>query len=142
MKLIKKLNKWANSHTYYPIDILRIALGVFLVYKGIYFFKNSSYLESLLMELKFDGLSSLLWSIHIIGLLHFVGGILIIFGLLTRLTLIFHLPIILGAVVINFIGSMITPNLTQASIVLVVSLFFIFYGSGRHSADYDFKMEA
>lgn len=51
---IKKLNKCANSHAYYPIDILRIALGIFLALKGIYFFKNSSYLESLLVELNFD----------------------------------------------------------------------------------------
>ncbi len=103
MKLIKKLNKWANSHAYYPIDILRIVLGAFLVFKGIYFFKNSSYLESLLMELKFDGLTSLMWSIHIIGLLHFVGGIMVIFGLLTRLTLIVQFPILLEQWLLTFL---------------------------------------
>jgi uncharacterized membrane protein YphA (DoxX/SURF4 family) len=142
MKLIKKLNKWANSHAYYPIDILRVALGVFLIYKGIYFFKNSSYLESLLIELKFDGFSSLMWSVHIVGLFHFVGGIMIVFGLLTRLVLIVQLPIFIGAVAINFFGSMHAQNLTQASIVFIVSLFFLFFGSGKHSADYDLKMQA
>jgi uncharacterized membrane protein YphA (DoxX/SURF4 family) len=142
MKLIKKLNKWANSHAYYPIDILRVALGVFLIYKGIYFFKNSSYLESLLIELKFDGFSSLMWSVHIVGLFHFVGGIMIVFGLLTRLVLIVQLPIFMGAVAINFFGSMHAQNLTQASIVFIVSLFFLFFGSGKHSADYDLKMQA
>lgn len=35
MKVIKKLNKWANSHAYYPIDIVRIFLGVFLISKEI-----------------------------------------------------------------------------------------------------------
>ncbi len=142
MKLVKKLNKWANSHAYYPIDILRIALGAFLIFKGIYFFKNSSYLESLLIELNFDGFSSLMWSVHIVGLFHFVGGIMIVFGLLTRLALIVQLPIFIGAVCINFFGSMQTQNLTQASIVLVVSVFFIFFGSGKHSVDYDLKMES
>jgi uncharacterized membrane protein YphA (DoxX/SURF4 family) len=142
MELIKKLNKWANSHTYVPVDILRMALGAYLVYKGIYFFRNSQYLESLLIDLNVDGLTALLGTIHIVGLLHFVGGIMIVFGLLTRLTLILHLPIFIGAVVINFFGTMITPNLVQAAIVLIVSLFFIFYGSGKHSADYDLKMEA
>ena len=142
MELIKKLNKWANSHTYYPIDLLRIALGAYLIYKGIFFFRNSQYLESLLIDLNVDGLTALLGTIHIVGLLHFVGGILIVFGLLTRLTLIFHLPILLGAVVINFIGTMDYSNLIQASIVLIVSVFFIIYGSGKHSADYEFKMES
>ena len=30
MATIKSLNKWANAHTYYPLDLLRVALGVFL----------------------------------------------------------------------------------------------------------------
>lgn len=142
MKLVHKLNKWANSHTYFPIDILRMALGGFLVYKGIYFFKNSRYLESLLVDLNFDGITSLLGAIHVIGLLHFVGGILVFFGLLTRLTLILHLPIFIAAVLINYLGTMHSSNLLQAAVVLLVSIFFIVYGSGKHSADYDFKMES
>lgn len=142
MELIKKLNKWANSHTYYPIDILRIALGGFLVYKGIYFFQNSSYLEGLLVDINFDSFSALMWSVHVIGLFHFVGGLMIVFGLLTRLSLIVQLPIFIGAVAINFINTVDPQNLLEASIVLVVSIFFLFYGSGKHSVDYDLKMES
>ena len=126
MGIIKKMNKWANSHAYYPIDILRIALGIFLTYKGIYFFRNSSYLESLLVELNFDNFSALMWSVHIIGLFHFVGGLIIIFGLLTRLSLIVQLPIFIGAVLINFFGEMYTQNLLEASLVLLVSIFSFF----------------
>ena len=37
MDTVKSLNKWANRHTSYPIDLLRIALGVFLFFKGISF---------------------------------------------------------------------------------------------------------
>lgn len=89
-----------------------------------------------------DEFSTLMWAVHYIGLFHFVGGILIVFGLLTRWSLIAQLPIFLGAVLINFIGELHPNDLLQASIVLVVSVFFIFYGSGKHSADYDLKMEA
>jgi len=142
MSLIKKLNKWANSHTYYPVDILRIALGVFLVYKGIFFFQNSSYLESLLIDLNFDTFSALMWSVHVIGLFHFVGGLMVVFGLLTRLSLGVQLPIFIGAVAINFFGVLNTQNLIEASIVLLVSVVFLLYGSGKHSIDYDLKMEA
>lgn len=140
MGIIKKLNKWANSHTYYPIDLLRIALGGFLLYKGLYFFKNSSYLSEILTG--FDEFSSIMWTVHVIALFHFVGGIMIVFGLLTRLAIIIQLPILLGAVVINFVGTMDTQNLIQSTIVLLVSIFFLIYGSGKHSADYDFKMQA
>jgi uncharacterized membrane protein YphA (DoxX/SURF4 family) len=140
MKIIKKLNKWANSHAYYPIDIIRVALGVFLIFKGFYFFENPGQLEVLLQG--YDEYSLLMWTVHYIGIFHFVGGIMIVFGLLTRLALIVQLPIFIGAVAINFTGNMHTQNLLESSIVLLVSIFFIFYGSGKHSADYDLKMEA
>jgi len=142
MGLIKKLNKWANSHTYYPIDLLRIALGGFIVYKGLYFFQNSSYLESLLVDVNFDAFSAVMWSVHVIGLFHFVGGLMIIFGLLTRLSLAVQLPIFIGAVAINFLGTMDNQNLLESSIVLILAIFFLIYGSGKHSADYDLKMES
>jgi len=142
MGLIKRLNKWANSHTYYPIDLLRIALGGFIVYKGLYFFQNSSYLESLLVDVNFDAFSAAMWSVHVIGLFHFVGGLMIVFGLLTRLSLAVQLPIFIGAVAINFLGTMDSQNLLESSIVLVLAIFFLIYGSGKHSADYDLKMES
>jgi len=34
MNSVKELNKWANTHTYLPIDLLRVALGIFLFMKG------------------------------------------------------------------------------------------------------------
>ena len=120
MQIIKKLNKWANSHAYYPIDILRIALGIFLIFKGLHFFENSSYLVGLLSG--FDEFSAWMWSIHYISMFHFVGGIMIVFGLLTRLALIVQLPIFMGAVIINFVGAMHTQNLFESSIVLILSI--------------------
>ncbi|PHR68715.1 MAG: DoxX family membrane protein [Lutibacter sp.] len=140
MKLIKKLNKWANSHAYYPIDIVRIFLGLFLIYKGIYFIRNTSYLAELLSD--FDGYLVMMLSTHYLGFFHFVGGIMIVFGLLTRLAVIVQIPILIGAVVINFISVMNSQNLLESSIVLLVSLFFLFFGSGKHSMDYDLKMQS
>ena len=140
MKAIKKLNKWANSHTYYPIDILRIALGVFLIYKGISFIKDSSHLEELLTGL--DDFSVMVWMVHYVGMFHFVGGIMLIFGLLTRVVLIVQLPIFIGAVTINFFSVFQAQSFAEALLVLIASLFFILYGSGKHSIDYDLKMQA
>ncbi|MFK5879064.1 MAG: DoxX family protein [Flavobacteriaceae bacterium] len=137
--IIKKLNKWANSHTYYPIDILRIALGVFLVIKGISFIKDSSHLEELLIGL--DDFSVMVWMVHYVGMFHFAGGILLIFGLLTRVVLIVQLPIFVGAVAINFFSVFQTQSFAEALLVLIASFFFILYGSGKHSVDYDLKMQ-
>jgi hypothetical protein len=47
----------------------------------------------------------------------------------------------MGAILINFFGEMNVVNFILATITLVTSVFFLFYGSGKHSADYYFKME-
>ncbi len=139
MGIIKKLNKWANAHTYYPLDILRIALGIFLFYKGINFIANSEILIELIKPLK--NYAGGMLTIHYVAPAHLIGGILIFFGLLTRWAIIAQLPILIGAVLINFLGEMDTSNLLLSSVVLLLCLFFLFYGSGKHSVDYNMKMQ-
>jgi uncharacterized membrane protein YphA (DoxX/SURF4 family) len=70
-----------------------------------------------------------------------IGGIMIIFGLLTRWAIAAQLPILFGAVLVNSMGRMHSESLALAIIVLLVCIFFLFYGSGKHSADYYFKMQ-
>ena len=79
--------------------------------------------------------------LHYIVPAHFVGGILIVVGLLTRWAAIAQLPIIFGAILTNFLGTMDMNNLILSIVVLVLCLFFIVYGSGRHSVDYYLKMQ-
>ena len=142
MNNVKTLNKWANAHTYLPLDLLRMALGVFLFMKGIYFFSNVQYLVDLLSPIdKFDKFGGGMFLIHYIAPAHLVGGILIFFGLLTRWAIISQLPILICAVIINFMGHMHHQNLLLALLSLAVCFFFLFYGSGKNSADYFFKMQ-
>lgn len=138
MPSIKSLNKWANAHTYYPLDVLRVALGVFFFIKGVQFISQSDMLMELIQPLQSYGGAML--AVHYVAPAHLVGGILIAFGLLTRWALAIQLPILLGAIVINFAGTMVVGNLILALVVLLVSVFFIFYGSGKHSVDYSMKM--
>ncbi len=79
---IKTLNKWANAHTYYPLDLLRIALGVLLFYQGVYFMSNLSLLTDLYEPI--ESITDNVLLVHYIAPAHFVGGVLIVFGLLTR----------------------------------------------------------
>ncbi len=139
MGKIKSLNKWANAHTYYPLDILRIALGAFLFYKGVYFMSN---LETLLRLYEpFSSYADGMLTVHYIAPVHFVGGALIVFGLLTRWAIIAQLPILLGAILINFIGDLDAINLTLSITVILLCVFFLVYGSGKHSVDYYLKMQ-
>ena len=139
MATIKSLNKWANAHTYYSLDLLRVALGVFLFIKGIHFISQSQILFELFKPLHGFGVEMIV--IHYVAPAHLVGGIMIAFGLLTRWALIAQLPILFGAILINFIGEMNSANLIQALVIFAITIFFIFYGSGKHSADYIMKMQ-
>ena len=139
MKTVIQLNKWANAHTSVFIDVLRVATGLFLVLKGVQFAIQTQYLEDILGSFGNSlGVSFIL--VHYIAMSHLFGGVLITFGLLTRISILAQLPIFIGAVVVNFVGVMNAGNLLQASSVLLVALFFIFYGSGKHSADHSLKM--
>ena len=139
MGTIKSLNKWANAHTYLPIDLLRIALGVFLFIKGINFMGDSQMLMNLFKPM--ENMAGGMIIIHYVAPAHFIGGILIAFGLLTRWAILAQVPILIGAIAINFVGEMNSNNLILAIVTLLVCAFFLVYGSGKHSADYYLKMQ-
>lgn len=139
MKSVKSLNKWANAHTYLSLDLVRMILGVFLFIKGISFITNTQYLEDLISPI--DKVGGGMFLIHYVAPAHMVGGIMIVFGLLTRWAIAAQLPILVGAVIVNFMGEMHSQNLLIAMLTLGICIFFLFYGGGKNSADYYFKME-
>ena len=140
MKTIKKLNKLANRYNpYFLLDIARWVLGGFLFFKGINFMTDAQYLKDLIAPNE-EFLSSML-IYHYVTIAHLGGGVLILFGLLTRIAVAIQVPILIGAVAVNFIVVMNIQNLIEACVVLLFSLFFVIVGSGKHSADYGLKME-
>jgi len=102
METVKSLNKWANAHTSYPLDFLRIAVGIFLFWKGVSFITNTAYYDQLVEPIKNLGGGMLI--VHYVMAAHMVGGIMIVFGLLTRWSIMAQIPILLGAFLVNFIG--------------------------------------
>jgi putative oxidoreductase len=138
MKALERLNKWANRNTNLGFDVLRIVLGGFLFLKGIEFAMDSNRIVELLGAQ--DPALASLFLAHYIAMAHFAGGVMIALGLLTRLSILIQLPLIIGAVLINFIGMMDIGSLLQASFVLILATFFLAYGSGKHSVDYNLKL--
>ncbi len=139
MGTVKNLNKWANAHTYYPLDLLRVALGVFLFIKGIEFMTNYEQMSEMVRP--FQEMPGGMIILHYVAPAHFVGGFLIVVGLLTRWAVFAQLPILLGAILTNFLGVMHLSNLITALIVFFACIFFVLYGSGKHSVDYYLKMQ-
>lgn len=136
--MIDKLNKWANARTNIVFDLLRIMTGLFFFLKGMQFMAQTEMVMDLIRPLD-NGLGLIIIS-HYIAFAHLAGGIFIIFGLLTRISCSVQLPIVASAVMINFTIAMNGENLIQASLALLMVLFFIIYGSGRHSVDYSMKL--
>ena len=140
MNIIKKLNKWTNSHNpFFLLDVGRLFLGGFLFFKGLNFMTDAQYLKDIIAPEE-EFLSSML-IYHYVTMAHLGGGALIIFGLLTRIAVAVQIPILIGAVAVNFLFVMNPQNLVEASVILLLSLFFVIAGSGKHSADYNLKME-
>ena len=136
---IKARNKWANRHTSYPLDLLRVALGIFLVFKGITFITDSRELTDAFPVI--SNFSGGMFVFHYIAAAHIMGGVMIAVGLLTRWAIWAQLPILIGAVTLLLIGEMHVGNLILALATLGACVFFLYYGGGKHSADYYFKMQ-
>ncbi len=48
MNLVHKIEHWGDTHHPKMLDLVRVALGVFLLLKGIAFMENTAYLEHLI----------------------------------------------------------------------------------------------
>ena len=138
MYAITRLNKWANAHTNYGFDLLRVMLGAFLFYKGVDFMAHTGKILQVLDPVDTFGWTMII--VHYLTMVHLAGGIFIMLGLLTRPAILLQLPILISAVVLNFMGEMVFLNLLQALIALLLSIFFLMYGSGKHSVDYNLKL--
>lgn len=133
---INKLENWGETHHSHLLDVIRIILGITLFIKGISFMQDTKILEEILTK---NGMNLIAFiGAHYIAMAHFVGGILITMGLLTRLAVAFQLPILLAAVFfVNKISSFSTINseFFLSLIVFLLLIFFFISGSGHWSVD-------
>jgi uncharacterized membrane protein YphA (DoxX/SURF4 family) len=140
MNLVHKIEHWGDTHHPKFLDLVRIALGVFLLLKGIAFMDNTAYLRSLIESQDFVILSPdvLMILVYYVTFAHMVGGILIALGILTRLGSIIQIPIVLGAVFLTGTDIFREPINTLAwpsYIALVLLVIFTILGSGPISLD-------
>ena len=139
MKAISKYNKWANAHTSFAFDMLRFLLGGFLFYKGLFLLGNNS-VETFKMLKFMPELGGNLILIHYVVLAQICGGIFIVFGFLTRISVLAQLPILLAAILVNVLDPINVMGLTEALFCFISAVFFAFYGSGKHSMDYAMQL--
>jgi putative oxidoreductase len=134
MNLVQRVEHWGDAHHPQWLDFIRIALGLFLCYKGVDFLMNmGSMLDLITNKMSFGSFTSMLMS-NYIAFAHILGGILLILGVLTRFACLIQIPILVGAVI--FVNStMYKPFSAMALpiIVLLLVIWFLIIGNGRLS---------
>ncbi len=136
MNTFKEINNWSKSHQSIWLDFIRLALGVFILVKGISFAADIDSLNKIVLNSQFGFLA--LGMVHYVIFAHIVGGLLIALGLKTRVAVLFQLPILLGAVV--FINAQrgffsVNSEFGVSLTILILLAFYLMYGSGKFSID-------
>lgn len=136
MNLLQRLEHWGDRHHPRWMDIVRIALGVFLCFKGVDFLNNMSDLIGLMTSKTSFGEFAYVLAGHYVVFAHVLGGILLIFGVLTRFACLIQIPVLLGA--IFFVGTnkeMLRPydELFLTVLVLLLLIYFLIAGNGPWS---------
>ncbi|MEQ9289200.1 MAG: DoxX family protein [Cyclobacteriaceae bacterium] len=134
MDIIQKIDAWLDSKRA-PVwmDIVRIVLGLFIIYKGYEFTSN---FELLTQEVGSVGMAFMAAHVaHYVIFVHLVGGILLALGAFTRSMCILNLPILIGAVIFNYehFNTVEKMGLPTAVIVLLMLVMITIYGSGKYS---------
>ncbi|MGM0738443.1 MAG: DoxX family protein [Bacteroidota bacterium] len=131
------VNQRIVEKRHYWIEGLRIFLGALLLYKGYYFVENLSLVYDYIdvtMPVNAFVVS------HYVVFAHLAGGLMIIFGMLTRIAVLAQMPIvILGAIYYTGEGSTFfgpTTELEYSLLILVLLIVFFFYGAGKCSVDH------
>lgn len=135
--MVNKFNNWLDSiHPPAWIDFLRIAVGLFIVYKGAIFAIN--------FESFTENIASVGWIFiaahlgQVIIFVHLVCGIVLVLGAYTRLMSMLNIPILAGAVIFNYKMMLTSQNymeLPMAIIVLGLLILIFITGSGKFSLD-------
>lgn len=132
----RTLNELLVESRHFFIEALRIFLGGMLFLKGYYFVENLSVIYGLI-EANI-GISPFILS-HYVVAAHLVGGVMLIFGVLTRIAAAVQIPILAGAVLFVHSREIILgagSDFQYALLVLVLLIVFFFYGGGKLSVDH------
>lgn len=135
-----KFTVWAESHRELWLDCIRIYLGLGLLARGLLLITNTStgYFIDVLQR---TGQPWLITGtmLHYVMLAHFIGGVLLTIGFLTRLAALVQIPILAGAVFIvhrqDGLFAM-GQSLEFSALVLFLLVILAISGAGKYSLDY------
>lgn len=138
MEWTHRIEHWADKHHPGWIDYLRILLGIILIMKGITLIINRE--EVMLnMEMSSIDVFSFLVTSQYVLVFYIAGGLLVAIGLLTRVIVLFQIPILAATIIfIDYHKGLFVLNseLIYSLLILGLLIFYFVYGSGKFSVDY------
>ncbi len=138
MNYLHRLEHWGEAHHSKSLDILRIALGLFLCFRGIEFARDPNGIMNLMTgNVPFSSFMLILVS-HYIFFAHILGGFMLAMGMLTRFACLIQIPILIGAIIFVNTGtsSGLFSELFLSVLVLLLLIYFAIAGSGPWSFDW------
>jgi putative oxidoreductase len=133
MDILHRFEYWGDHHHPKWVDVIRIALGVFLCYKGIDFLRHTSLLISLMSGRDSFGSFFTVFLAHVVPFVHIVGGILLVIGLFTRFACLIQIPVLIGAIIfVHAAKDVLLPysELFVTIAVLLLLVYFLIIGNG------------
>jgi putative oxidoreductase len=127
------------------LTVLRIALGVILIWKGLNFIRDTSALKAMIEQTGVGIFTQTASALAlVVTMLTLLCGLFIIIGLFTKLASIVQIPILLVAIAFVNIKSIDRSGfeLVLSLIVLLLLILFAVKGSGKLSADEYFRRGA
>jgi putative oxidoreductase len=130
---------WADAHPKVWLDLVRIYLGVGLFVRGLLIITNS-HSEFVSEMLQRSGQTWLFTAavLHYVALAHLVGGLMLTFGVLTRIAALVQIPILIGAIFFIHRGEGLmaaSQSLEFSALVLFLLSVFVIAGAGPISVD-------
>ena len=137
MNLLQRLEHWGDRHHPAWMDIVRIGLGIFLVYKGIDFLSHMSDLVGMMSasSLSFGDFSYVLAGHYAAGA-HILGGIGLALGVYVRIACLIQIPVLVGALLfLNTNKDLLQPysEIILTLVVLLLLIYFLVAGNGPWS---------
>jgi putative oxidoreductase len=113
-------------------DLIRIYLGLGLTVRGVLLLMDPSWIGHML-----DSNADVSMASRLIGIGHMAGGALLGLGLFTRVAAAIQILPVLGAAILHSRENLASENqsLEFSALVLVMLLFFSFFGAGQWSLD-------
>ena len=136
MDFIYKLEKWGDNHHPNWLTVIRVILG-FTISTVTFLYIHDHREVRELMNTGHATLFSSTLAFYMI-LVGVIGGLLIALGLITRIAVLFQLPVLLFAIISPDLRSgllFIYSNLPFTILIFLLLLLFFVEGSGRISLD-------